>query len=200
MSALQGRPGVEIPVEHPIICYAVDYAATLLNRFEVSSDGKTAYERSKGKKATTLGIEFGEAVLWRRKKVGGALAKMTSLWEDGVYLGVTVKSGEMIVGDGSGVWKTRSVNRKPLSERWGVDNIALVVHPPWRTSDQDPNMDGEAIDVRKSDMPVVEKDKVEEEAPIPRRLYLRRSDFEVHGFTTMPRVQGDYQGDATGRT
>ena len=40
-----------------------------------------------------------------------------------------------------------------MSERWAVDNLALVVHPPWRTSDQDPNMDGEAIDVRKMNMP-----------------------------------------------
>lgn len=85
----------------------------LLNRFEVSADGKTAYERSKGKKATTLGLEIGEAVLWRRKKIGGAMGKLTSLWEDGIYLGIMGKSGEMIAGDGRGVWKTRSIQGSP---------------------------------------------------------------------------------------
>ena len=90
----------------------------LLNRFEVGADGRTAYEMNKGKKATTMGIEIGEAVLWRRKKIGGALGTLTSLWEDGIYLGIMGKSGKMIIGDGKGVWKTRSIHRKPVGERW----------------------------------------------------------------------------------
>ena len=49
-----------------------------------------------------MGIEIGEAVLWRRKKAGGALAKLTSLWEDGIFLGVMGKSNELIIGDGNG--------------------------------------------------------------------------------------------------
>ena len=92
----------------------------------------------KGKKATTLGIGIGEAVLWRRKKVGRALGKLTSLWEDGIFLGVMGKSGELILGDGKGVWKTRTVHRKPPSERWDPKTIDLVRHPPWRTCDDDP--------------------------------------------------------------
>ena len=89
----------------------MEYAAVLINRFEVGADGKTSYERNKGKKATTLGIEIGEAVLWRRKKVGGALGKLTCMWEDGIFLGIMGKSGELIIGDGKGVWKTRSIHR-----------------------------------------------------------------------------------------
>ena len=37
-----------------------EYAAYLLNRLEVGKDGKTAYERAKGKLATVVGLEFGE--------------------------------------------------------------------------------------------------------------------------------------------
>ena len=62
-------------------------------------------------------MEIGEAVLWRRKKVSGPLGKLTSLWEDGMYLGIIGKSNEIIIGDGKGVWKTRSVQRKPFGER-----------------------------------------------------------------------------------
>ena len=39
----------------------VEYAALLLNRFEIGKDGKTAYERHKGKKARALSLKFGEA-------------------------------------------------------------------------------------------------------------------------------------------
>ena len=120
LSALQARWGLELPIDHPVICYIVEYVAILLNRFEVSADGKTSYERNKGKKAQTFGIEFGEAILWRRKKTGTALGKLTTLWEDGIYLGVMGKSNEFIVGDQKGVWKTRSVFRKPLGD--GVEN------------------------------------------------------------------------------
>ena len=52
------------------------------------------------------------------------------------------KSNEVIVGDGKGEWKTRSVCRKPIGDRWDPKTIDLVRHPPWRTSDDDPNMDG----------------------------------------------------------
>jgi hypothetical protein len=75
LDAVETRWKVKIPADHPIICFLIEYAGFLLNRFEVGHDGKTAFERSKGKKAKTLGIEFGEAVLWKRKPSGGALGK-----------------------------------------------------------------------------------------------------------------------------
>jgi len=184
LSAVQARWGLELPIEHPFICYLVEYAAVLLNRFEVGADGKTSYERNKGKKATTMGIEIGEAVLWRRKRIGGALGKLSLLWEDGIYLGIMGKSGEMIIGDGKGVWKTRSVSRKPIGERWDPATIDLVKHPPWSTSDDDPNRDGEMPDVTQMEMPVRERQEVEEEIVMPRRLYLKKGDFEKFGYTS----------------
>jgi hypothetical protein len=38
----------------------VEYAAYMLTRAEVGADGKTAYERSRGKVAKLAGVEFGE--------------------------------------------------------------------------------------------------------------------------------------------
>ena len=143
LDALETRWGVKIPVYHPVICYLIEYAAFLLNRFEVGNDGKTNYERCKGKRAKTLGIEFGEAIFWRRKLVGGALGKLSVTWEDGVYLGVKGKTGEIVVADGKGVWKARSVQRKPMSERWCCKTADLVKFVPWRTSADDPDEDGE---------------------------------------------------------
>ena len=40
---------------HPIYPWMVEYAAVVLNRFEVGHDGKTAYERSKGEKGKVVG-------------------------------------------------------------------------------------------------------------------------------------------------
>ncbi len=49
----------------------------MLNRYEVGKDGRTAYERCRGKPAKTFGLEFGEAVRWKRKPVGRHLGKLT---------------------------------------------------------------------------------------------------------------------------
>ena len=57
-------------------------------RAEVGHDGRTPHERLKGKKARLLGMEFGEAVMWKRRPQGGPLAQLSCLWSDGIYLGV----------------------------------------------------------------------------------------------------------------
>ena len=44
LSAVQDRWGVEVEIDHPFVFYLVEYAAVLLNRFEGSADGKTAYD------------------------------------------------------------------------------------------------------------------------------------------------------------
>ena len=128
--ALEDRWGVKIGSKHAVIPWIVEYAAHLLNRFEVSHDGKTAYERYKGKSAKHMGIEFGEGVLWRRRPIGGAMAKMTILWEEGVFLGVKGRTGEFIIGSPKGVWKTRTLQRTPMTTRWARSNAEFGARGP----------------------------------------------------------------------
>ena len=147
---------------------------------EVSHDGKTAYERCKGKSAKVLGIEFGEAVMWKRKPSGGGLGKLQSMWDDGVFLGIKGTTGEFIVGDGLGIRRTRTVQRRPAEQRWDADNLKLVAGVPWRHSDEDPKMDGEAMQMR----PLTEQEKkdIEERREwretVPKRFGIRMKDVE----------------------
>ena len=60
-SALEERITGKVEVDDSIWPWLVEYASYLLNRLEVGKDGKTAYERNKGKQAKVNGIEFGEA-------------------------------------------------------------------------------------------------------------------------------------------
>ena len=46
--------------------------------------------------------------------------------EDGIFLGVTGSTGEMIVGDEKGVWRTRTIRRKPEGERWSRENLEKI--------------------------------------------------------------------------
>ena len=53
-----------------------------------------------------------------RKPVGGALGKLAVMWEDGVYLGIKGTTSEVIIGAGNGIYRTRTIQRKPIDERW----------------------------------------------------------------------------------
>ena len=64
-AAFENRIMSKIDDQHAVITWLTEYAALLLNRFEVGRDGKTAYERMKGKSAKVRGAEFGEKVLWK---------------------------------------------------------------------------------------------------------------------------------------
>jgi hypothetical protein len=180
---LEHKAKMLIGARHPLMPWIVEYAGHLLNRFEVSQDGTTAYERLKGQSARTFGIEFGESVLWKRRAVGGALAKATCLWEDGVFLGIRGASGEIIFGDEKGVWKTHSITRKPPSERWAEGALEVVRHVPSRVSDSNPNVDGEKLQLdgmsRKLEEPEVQLQK--DVAVAPNRFMIRKEDLERYG-------------------
>jgi hypothetical protein len=108
--ALEDRVGEEIDAEANIITFMAEYAAYVMNRLEVGKDGKTAYERNKGKNATVLGIEFGEKLVWK-KKSGQKMNKINSKWEFGIFVGVRQRSGEIWVATPDGIHKARSVRR-----------------------------------------------------------------------------------------
>ena len=76
-SDIEGRWGVKIDATHSIWPWIAEHAGFLLTRFEVGRDGKTAYERLKGKSAKVQGIAFAEGILWKRKRAGGPLGKLT---------------------------------------------------------------------------------------------------------------------------
>ena len=43
--ALESRIGMEIPSDHDVVPWIVEYAATIINKGQAGADGKTAYER-----------------------------------------------------------------------------------------------------------------------------------------------------------
>ena len=54
------------------------------------------------------------------------MGKLSCLWEDGLYLGIRGQSGELIVSDREGVWRTRMVQRKPIEDCWPEDAYEMI--------------------------------------------------------------------------
>ena len=125
-------------------------------------------------------------VNFRRTAVGARMAKLDSLWSDGVFLGYRSISGEIVVGTESGVFKTRTVQRKAYERRWNKENMDMVGGVPWKASPSEDSEEGImlAVDIG-MEMPEVEIPRApkEDRRPVPRRLYIRAKDIDRHGVT-----------------
>ena len=191
MSACQERMGTRIKLEEKIVIFMAEYAAYLINRLEVGKDGKTAYERCWGKRATVLAIEFGEKLLWKVRQKN-RLEKLNPRWEYGVFVGVKATSGEVWAATREGLHTVRSVRRIPLEERWNKTNKDSVKHVPWNKSGEDPAADGDlpgalegttagAVAAGSMDRPRVIVVNTKEVAP--REFYIKKKDVEAYGHT-----------------
>lgn len=78
--ALESRLGLKLNSMHPVLCWLVEHAADLLTKYQVSSDGKTGYERWKGKKYNREMIEFGEKVHYKENAKRDKNHKLEARW------------------------------------------------------------------------------------------------------------------------
>ena len=151
-SSLDERMGVRVDTLHPVLTWLCEFASYMMNRMEVSADGKTPYERVKGKRAEVLGLEFAEKVLWKHHP-GKKMEKMNARWGYGLFLGVKTKSGELIVVDGETkeIKYVRTVKRIPEEQRWDAGNLEWVMGVPWNRGNGDRDADGDLpeFDVKK---------------------------------------------------
>ena len=189
-SALEGRIGKRISAERRIVKFMAEYGAYLLNRLEVGKDGKTAYERVRGKKGRVLGVEFGEKLLWKVRPKE-KLEKIQPRWEYGIFVGVKRKGGEVWVATKEGGMKAvRSVRRIPVEERWGEDCLDWVKNVPWNRGDGG-ETDGE-IPEEKLEEPGERQEEneglkgvvfVNTREKEPREFYISKEDGEKYGYT-----------------
>ena len=135
-SALDTRVGVDIRGTSNILPWMVEYASVLINRYLVEKDSKTAYERLRGKKSKMLGFEFGESVHFRRIPLQGRLGKLDSLCQTGLFVGYRTQSGEYMVANSEGAFKTRTMKRIPENERWNKSGIEGHAMDPLEVQDE----------------------------------------------------------------
>ena len=93
------------------------------------------------------------------------------------------KSGELIVADAEGIWKARSVMRRPIDERWNLSNLEMVKCVPWsEKGDKKDEGQPEPEGVKMSEAEAAKETECKE--AIPRSLYIRANDLREHGYTS----------------
>ena len=127
---LENAYEVLIDSGHPVIPWMVDHSAATIDRFQVGGDGKTSYERRRGKTFQKELAEFSECV-WYLKAKSKSTPDIQSRWATGVWLGVREESNEIIVGTSEGAIKTRTIRRKAdPKDSWNADELSAMKGTP----------------------------------------------------------------------
>ena len=98
--------------------FLVRHCAWLTKHCQVKSDGKTPYERLRGRPYQGQMAEFAEVVHFRDLGKAADMPKLDDRWNLGLWLGKSLASDEHYVGTSAGVRRCRSIWRRPKKQRW----------------------------------------------------------------------------------
>ena len=121
---LEMRLGMKISGKHPVVCWLNEHAGDLLSKYQVGEDGKTGYQRLKGKKCRGDEVKFGEKLHYRLKR-RARQEKLMSRWAEGFYLGKVWRTREAIIGtqewrsqiwDDSQSWRTSTLGCRRVGQ------------------------------------------------------------------------------------
>ena len=141
-SALHTNLNHVINRDHPIITWLVRYAATLISVYHIGKDGKTAYQRRKGKVLNIPIVDFAEKVMYRPlPDKHNKHNKLDAKFYDGIYLGFNQRNSEYYISDEQGkIVGSRTIKRHTIDNRWSYDFVNGVKGVPWDLEGEDVNI------------------------------------------------------------
>ena len=114
-SSLDSRWGVRV-----VYPWVFQLAADLMTRYAHVEDlGKTAVQLMRGSKSSRSIAQFGEKILYEPLKLSSHhRGNMEDKFLHGIFLGMRLRSDEIIIGTTRGVIKTRTLRRRVEEEQW----------------------------------------------------------------------------------
>lgn len=117
--ALEANLSGPMPFDSLIMTWIVAYAAAVHRRFAIGVEGRSTYQRNKGKVPTSIAAEFEEKVWHRLLHPGNRRPAIEPRFELGCFFTFAETSGEvLLVSSTSQVLKAKSICRLPPSQRW----------------------------------------------------------------------------------
>ena len=169
-----------------IYSWMIRWAGMLISRFSVGLDGRTAYERLRGRLCKVPVVPFGEYVIYKEMREGKARKSKIEVEDrDGVFLGHARNSNEVLIGTSSGVVRAYSMRRRAEGRRWNSQAITDMMGVPSRP---DPGRPGIRIPIRVSrpspsaSRPALEEEEEDLESS-KRRTKITKGMLEVYGYT-----------------
>ena len=135
-SRLKENHGESVGLDHKMLPYLVRHCAWLITHYQVKSDGKTPYERLRGRPYQGQVAEFAEVVHFRDPGKAADMPKLDDRWSLGLWLGKSLASDEHYVGTSAGVRSCRSIWRRPEKQRWDREMLTEMIGDPWNPTPQ----------------------------------------------------------------
>jgi hypothetical protein len=185
LAALEKKAGVLIPTDHPVIAWLVEHVADIMSKYLLGADGHSAYERLFGKPVREEGLEFGERVLYHKRHAQDRNVVLDGRWAPGLWLGRRWGTGTHRVLVDSKVIDVRAVQRVPAVERWSAGELAAIRATPWRTDPGPADNGAELVVLQPRPGPddAAVPPAARPDIGVPRHVYIRKADLELHGYT-----------------
>ena len=131
----------KLPLDANLVPWIVRWAAICHSRYAVGKDGRTAYERLRGRTCKAVVVPIGEKVWYRRIRPGLVRQnKAETEWFSGIWLGPVTGSSETLVGTREGVVKASAIKRFGETENWDVNAILEMQGTPQRRDPTKPGL------------------------------------------------------------
>ena len=111
--------------------FLVRHCAWLMTHYQVKSDGKTPYDRRRGRPYQGQVAEFSVVVHFRDPRKAADMPMLDDRWNLGLWLGKSLVSDEHRVGTSAGVRRCRSIWRRPEKQRWDRKMLTEMNGEPW---------------------------------------------------------------------
>ena len=181
---MEHKAKITVEQEDIVVPWMVRWAAMLISRFKVGNDGKTGYERRRGRKCNIPVVPFGETVWYKLvRETKERKDKFNSEWEEGIRLGQARSSNEAIIGTPDGAVRAYAIRRQDEGNRWQGDRVKNMKGTP---SQPDPNKPGLTIPVRVRFDPIAADIPVEElgdHEVVSRRERITPKTLETYRYT-----------------
>ena len=125
---IEAKIGEAIEKDSPMLAWIVENAGTMITRYRVGEDGKTAYQRLKGKAPSSKLEVLGERVLYLPLKTLVKKNKLEAKFKYGVLVGINPRTSESLVANAHGTFRARTIKRLPEGDRWDAKWIKSPVH------------------------------------------------------------------------
>ena len=165
-----------------LLCWMIEHAGCLLRRFKIGSDGRTAYERIKGRKSNRSMVPFGECLWWMPlRPQSREPTNLDPRVEEGCFMGIREVSDEALIMTPQGLVKCRDVRRRPEPERWSDVLLKKIVGTPCEPNPGSQDMRIKTIRAEPGALPRrVESDGRPQQT---RRMRLMKKDFQEFDYT-----------------
>ena len=131
VSSLEERfPGFKLNPKDKHYPWLIRQASWLLTRYLVKADGKTPYERLRGRTYKGSIIEPFESCHY--KVADAEKGKLDAQTNTGIWLGKSLQSDEHLVATEHGIRRCRTIWRKPERLRWNLKGFQSWVGLTWQ--------------------------------------------------------------------